>query len=108
MVDEKGLPPAVADRIGQFVVLRGRPRELLAKLLDAGEPAVLCCAALSPVCQEPGLLRRLPELALWIGTACSPTGIAARSATLQQANRLPRCFPQGVAPWADCSACREV
>ena len=44
MVDEKGLPPAVADRIGQFVVLRGRPRELLATLLDAGEPAVLRCA----------------------------------------------------------------
>ena len=36
MVEEKGLPPAVADKIGQFVVLRGRPLELLATLTDAG------------------------------------------------------------------------
>lgn len=37
MVEEKGLPPAVADRIGEFVVLRGRPLELLDRLSDAGE-----------------------------------------------------------------------
>lgn len=37
MVEEKGLPPAVADRIGQFVVLRGKPLELLAVLSAPGE-----------------------------------------------------------------------
>ena len=39
MVDEKGLPPAVADRIGEFVVLRGEPMALLDKLSAEGEPA---------------------------------------------------------------------
>jgi hypothetical protein len=37
MVEEKGLPPAVADRIGEFVVLRGAPMELLQKLSEASE-----------------------------------------------------------------------
>lgn len=32
MVEEKGLPPAVADRIGELVQLRGVPLELLARL----------------------------------------------------------------------------
>eukprot|EP00887_Chlorella_sp_A99_P006734 scaffold3.g6734.t1 len=38
MTDEKGLPPAVADRIGEFVVLRGRPLELLEVLAAPGHP----------------------------------------------------------------------
>lgn len=37
MVEEKGLPGHVADRIGEFVVLRGKPQELLAKLSEASE-----------------------------------------------------------------------
>ena len=36
MVDEKGLPEDEADRIGQYVVLSGRPQELLAKLTEPG------------------------------------------------------------------------
>lgn len=36
MVDEKGLPPAVADRIGEFVVLRGEPLALLEALSQPG------------------------------------------------------------------------
>jgi hypothetical protein len=36
MVEEKGLPGHVADRIGEFVVLRGQPMELLEKLTQAG------------------------------------------------------------------------
>ncbi len=36
MVEEKGLPGHVADRIGEFVVLRGQPLELLEKLSEAG------------------------------------------------------------------------
>lgn len=36
MVAEKGLPPAVADRIGTFVQLRGEPMTLHAKLLAEG------------------------------------------------------------------------
>jgi hypothetical protein len=42
MVEEKGLPGPVADRIGEFVVLRGRPMELLARLQDAGQRLVMC------------------------------------------------------------------
>jgi hypothetical protein len=38
MVSEKGLPPDVADRIGEYVVLSGRPQELLAKLTAPGFP----------------------------------------------------------------------
>ena len=38
MVAEKGLPPDVADRIGEYVVLSGRPQELLAKLTAPGFP----------------------------------------------------------------------
>eukprot|EP00775_Hariotina_reticulata_P012337 gene12337-12470_t len=38
MVDEKGLPGHVADTIGQFVVLKGSPRELLAKLTAPDHP----------------------------------------------------------------------
>ena len=41
MVEEKGLPGAVADRIGEFVVLRGRPMELLEKLTEAMHPLAL-------------------------------------------------------------------
>lgn len=40
MVEEKGLPGHVADRIGEFVVLRGQPQELLAKLSEASECGV--------------------------------------------------------------------
>jgi histidyl-tRNA synthetase len=36
MVVDKGLPEAVADKIGEFVVLRGEPRALLAELTAAG------------------------------------------------------------------------
>ncbi len=36
MVAEKGLPGDVADRIGEYVVLSGRPQELLAKLTEPG------------------------------------------------------------------------
>jgi histidyl-tRNA synthetase len=36
MVDDKGLPPAVADRIGTMVQLRGEPRALHARLLADG------------------------------------------------------------------------
>lgn len=38
MVDDKGLAPEAADRIGEFVVLRGQPRELLARLTAPGHP----------------------------------------------------------------------
>lgn len=38
MVDDKGLPPQVADKIGEFVVLRGEPRRLLAALTADGHP----------------------------------------------------------------------
>ena len=38
MVEEKGLPPAVADRIGEYVVLRGEPMALLEKLTAPGFP----------------------------------------------------------------------
>ncbi|EFN53142.1 hypothetical protein CHLNCDRAFT_36479 [Chlorella variabilis] len=38
MVEEKGLPGHVADRIGEFVVLRGQPLELLEKLTEAAHP----------------------------------------------------------------------
>ncbi|KAF8060498.1 histidine--tRNA ligase [Scenedesmus sp. PABB004] len=38
MVEEKGLPGDVADAIGQFVVLKGAPRELLAALTAPGHP----------------------------------------------------------------------
>ena len=38
MVEEKGLAEHVADKIGEFVVLRGNPREVLAKLQDAAHP----------------------------------------------------------------------
>ena len=34
MVEEKGLPAAVADRIGQFVLFRGEPQELWTKLTE--------------------------------------------------------------------------
>jgi histidyl-tRNA synthetase len=36
MVVDKGLPEAVADKIGEFVVLRGEPRTLLAELTAQG------------------------------------------------------------------------
>ncbi|PRW59901.1 histidyl-tRNA synthetase isoform B [Chlorella sorokiniana] len=38
MVEEKGLPGHVADRIGEFVVLRGQPQQLLATLTEASHP----------------------------------------------------------------------
>uniref|UniRef100_A0A383VD50 Histidine--tRNA ligase, cytoplasmic n=1 Tax=Tetradesmus obliquus TaxID=3088 RepID=A0A383VD50_TETOB len=38
MVEEKGLPGDVADAIGQFVVLRGEPRQLLATLTASDHP----------------------------------------------------------------------
>lgn len=41
MVEEKGLPENVADRIGEFVVLRGEPRELLARLQEASHPLAM-------------------------------------------------------------------
>jgi histidyl-tRNA synthetase len=37
MTEEKGLPADVADRIGEFVVLRGKPMDLLNKLTDEAE-----------------------------------------------------------------------
>ncbi|KAI8463085.1 MAG: hypothetical protein J3K34DRAFT_158180 [Monoraphidium minutum] len=41
MVEDKGLPGAVADKIGEFVVLRGEPNALLAKLTEAAHPLAL-------------------------------------------------------------------
>lgn len=38
MVVDKGLPESVADKIGEFVVLRGKPRELLIKLREPANP----------------------------------------------------------------------
>uniref|UniRef100_A0A7S3QSI3 Histidine--tRNA ligase, cytoplasmic n=1 Tax=Dunaliella tertiolecta TaxID=3047 RepID=A0A7S3QSI3_DUNTE len=38
MIEEKGLPAAVADRIGDFVVLRGEPMALLDKLSSPEHP----------------------------------------------------------------------
>jgi len=38
MVIEKGLEESVADKIGEFVVLKGKPRELLTKLMDSSHP----------------------------------------------------------------------
>ncbi len=38
MVAEKGLPGPVADRIGEFVVLKGGPREVLQMLQAPGHP----------------------------------------------------------------------
>ena len=38
MVEEKGLAEHVADKIGEFVVLRGDPRDVLAKLQDSAHP----------------------------------------------------------------------
>jgi hypothetical protein len=37
MVDEKGLPPDVADAIQKYVALRGAPHELLARLQSDAE-----------------------------------------------------------------------
>jgi len=37
MIEEKGLPADVADRIGEFVILRGKPMDLLNKLTDEAE-----------------------------------------------------------------------
>lgn len=56
MVEEKGLPGHVADRIGEFVVLRGQPQELLAKLSEASECSPICCMAV------PGRVRCRPQL----------------------------------------------
>jgi histidyl-tRNA synthetase len=39
MTEEKGLPGDVADRIGEFVVLRGKPMELLKKLTEEATAA---------------------------------------------------------------------
>lgn len=36
MVDEKGLPGPVADRIGEYVILKGEPLALLEKLSAPG------------------------------------------------------------------------
>lgn len=52
MVDEKGLDPAAADIIGQFVVLRGEPRQLLNKLTAPDHPLQ----------QHPGGAEALAEL----------------------------------------------
>lgn len=41
MIEEKGLAEHVADKIGEFVVLRGNPREVLAKLQDAAHPLAI-------------------------------------------------------------------
>ena len=38
MVEQKGLAEHVADKIGEFVVLRGDPRDVLTKLQDAAHP----------------------------------------------------------------------
>jgi len=38
MVEEKGLPEHVADKIGEFVVLKGEPRQVLATLQAAAHP----------------------------------------------------------------------
>jgi len=54
MVDEKGLDPAAADIIGQFVVLRGEPRQLLNKL----------SAPDHPLQRHPGGAEALAELGL--------------------------------------------
>jgi histidyl-tRNA synthetase len=39
MTEEKGLPGDVADRIGEFVVLRGKPMELLSKITEQVDAA---------------------------------------------------------------------
>ena len=54
MVDEKGLDPDAADIIGQFVVLRGEPRQLLTKLTAPDHPLQ----------QHPGGAEALAELGL--------------------------------------------
>lgn len=41
MTEEKGLSGDVADRIGEFVVLKGKPKELLAKLTEASHPLAI-------------------------------------------------------------------
>ena len=38
LVDQKGIAEEVADRIGALVSMRGSPRELVAKLREAGSP----------------------------------------------------------------------
>lgn len=38
MVVEKGLPESVADRIGEFVVLKGKPWDVLKTLQAEGHP----------------------------------------------------------------------
>ncbi|KAL6750380.1 hypothetical protein V8C86DRAFT_855743 [Haematococcus lacustris] len=54
MVNEKGLAASVADRIGEFVVLRGSPLELLEQL----------CVDEQPLYQHPGSKEALEELRL--------------------------------------------
>jgi hypothetical protein len=41
MVEEKGLLPSVADRIGEFVLFKGEPKQLLAQLSAPGEGYLL-------------------------------------------------------------------
>jgi histidyl-tRNA synthetase len=55
MTEEKGLPGPVADRIGEFVVLRGAPRELLAKLTEATH-ALACHPDSASALAELGIL----------------------------------------------------
>ena len=55
MVEDKGLPGAVADRIGEFVVLRGRPLELLDKLQEACEWSRWAAAAVAVLPGAAGL-----------------------------------------------------
>ena len=40
MIEDKGLPAEVADRIGEYVVLKGKPLEMLQKL--TGDDCPLC------------------------------------------------------------------
>ena len=88
MISEKGLAPAVADRIGEMVVLNGRPQELLARLQrDAvfgecttaypGARRVLCPHTCPHLCfvalrRQPRRRRRRARLALH--PVCVPGG----------------------------------
>jgi hypothetical protein len=89
MVEEKGLPPAVADRIGEFVVLRGRPLELLDRLSDAGEDIQGLAVVLADC---PELPHVMPGLARWPSVATTP-GLLGGTARLRTSwpGRFPGC-----------------
>lgn len=54
MVVDKGLPEASADAIGEFVALKGAPREMLAKLLE--RPSLTANAGAAKALEEMGEL----------------------------------------------------